>query len=239
VRAPVSLAHPDSAIRRLFGGAHVVAESVPREFDGELFPEEQEYIRGAALKRRAEFGTARVCARTALAAMGVPATALVPRSDRSPTWPMGIVGSITHTGGYCAVVVDRGPPLLSVGLDAEELRVLEPGVASSILTPREQSWLSAQAPASRDDLVILFFSAKEAYYKCQYPITGRFLEFGDVEVEIASGLGRYEARVRHPRSASPVSPASRVSLAPASLARLEGRFAYDGGRVLCGIEFFG
>ncbi len=215
-----------SAIRTLFGGAHFAVEAVPRLVDGDLYPEEWEYIRGAAPRRRAEFGTARICARQALAAMGIPPLALVPRDDRAPVWPPGVVGSITHTNGYCAVVVDRSPPLRSIGLDAEELRVLEPGVSTSILTPREQSWLSAQPRSSQGDLTLLFFSAKEAFYKCQYPITGTFLEFPDVEIEIALGLGSFEARVQK-------------APWPAAVARLEGRFAYESGRVLCGVEFFG
>jgi 4'-phosphopantetheinyl transferase EntD len=221
-----SIHQVDRAIRTLFGSAHFAAEAVPRLVDGELYPEEWEYIRGAGPKRRAEFGTARVCAREALAAMGVPPVALVPRDDRSPAWPPGVVGSITHTNGYCAVVVGRSPPLRSIGLDAEELRVLEPGVSNSILTPREQIWLSAQPRSSQGDLVLLFFSAKEAYFKCQHPITGSFLEFGDVEIEIAPSLGRYEAHVQKKPW-------------PGALARLEGRFAYEGGRVLCGVESFG
>jgi enterobactin synthetase component D / holo-[acyl-carrier protein] synthase len=211
------------AIRSIFRYARYVVEDVTRLVDDEVHPDEWRYIRGAVPKRRAEFGTARLCARRALRAMGVPPTSLVPGEDRAPQWPPGVVGSITHTGAYCAVVVDRNPPLRSVGLDAETLRILEPRLVRMILTENEQSWIRSQPKEELTKLATLFFSAKEAYYKCQYPLTKTTLDFSDVEIDIEPGRGRFVARaLRWPF--------------PVDLARLEGRFAYEGGRVLCGVE---
>lgn len=212
-----------SALSTLFGpGTHVV-EATARLVDSELYPAELDFIRGAVASRRAEFGTARVCAREALAKLGVPPGPLVPWGDRAPSWPPGVVGSISHTHGHCAVVVGASPPLRSLGLDVEELRPLEPGVARLVLTAREQAWLADQPPNRQNDLVIAVFCAKEAFYKCQYPVTGKFLEFGDVEIDLGPDEGRFAARVL-----LPVGPLGETTL--------EGRIAYDGGRVLCGVE---
>jgi 4'-phosphopantetheinyl transferase EntD len=234
------------ALEALFQGAVYTAAAEPRLVDAELLPEEWAHIQGAVAKRRAEFGTARLCARRGLTQMGVAPIALVPGIGGYPTWPPSIVGSIAHTDGYCAVALAYDPPVRAIGLDVETLRHLEPGVTDAILLPREREWLEAHSrvgaaapeagtgpadplntglgPADpRDALAILFFSAKEAYYKCQYPLTRRVLDFVDVEVDLAMGDGRFVARVRKPSW-------------PVAFAEVGGRFAFENGRVLCGVE---
>jgi 4'-phosphopantetheinyl transferase EntD len=215
-----------SVLRGLFPHATFVAEDVPRLADDELYPEERDHVRGAVASRRAEFATARLCARRGLAAMGVAPVPLVPAGDRAPTWPDGVVGSISHTREYCAVVLGRRPPLLSLGLDVETVRDLEDGVVDLILTERERAWLRSRdrpSPRSAPEEMLLFFSAKEAFYKCQYPLTHRLLGFQDVELDLPPRDGRFSVTVQKPDF-------------PEIVARLEGRFAYEGGRVLCGVE---
>jgi 4'-phosphopantetheinyl transferase EntD len=215
-----------TALASLFSHVSYIAEAEPRVVDDELYPEEREHVRRAVPKRRAEFGTARLCARKGLAAMGVPPAAILPGAGGSPTWPPGIVGSIAHTSGYCAVALGRDPPLRSVGLDVETLQEIEPAVRDLILTPTELAWLGEQPPGLQADLVVVFFSAKEAYYKCQYPITRHYLDFADVEVDLVPGAGRFVARAHKPGS-------------PPTVERLEGRFAFERGRVLAGVEWLG
>lgn len=212
-----------SMIRDLFRPEAYTAEDVPRLADEELEPEERACVARAVPERRAEFATARVLARRGLAALGVPRAPIVLKDDRSPAWPPGIVGSISHTSGLCAIVLDRAPPMRAVGLDVERLRPLAPELVDSIATPRERAWLAGHPPEIRGELGLLLFSAKEAYYKCQYPITGGFLDFLDVELAIALDEGCFEARVLRPAW-------------PSAVARLEGRFARRAGMVLCGVE---
>jgi 4'-phosphopantetheinyl transferase EntD len=212
-----------SVLSTLFRPEIHVVEAPARLVDSELYPEELDYIRRAVPARPAEFGTARVCARSALAAMGFAPAPLVPRADRAPIWPPGVVGSISHTRSYCAVVVAPSPPLRSVGLDVESLSVLEPEVIALILTPRELGWLRTQPAHRRDDLAVTVFCAKEAFYKCQYPVTEMFLEFGDVEIDLRQDDGTFAVRVLEPAW-------------PLGTTRLEGRMAYESGRVLCGVE---
>jgi 4'-phosphopantetheinyl transferase EntD len=212
-----------AALASLFANASYLAEAAPRLVDEQLLPAERAFIEGAVPRRRAEFGTARRCARDGFAAMGIPPTALVPGDQGEVRWPPGVVGSISHTADYCAVVLCRSPPVRSVGLDVETVQDLEPGMIDLILTPAEQAWVRAQPPARQRDLTLVFFSAKEAYYKCQYPISKTFLEFGEVELEVFPEAGRFVAR------------ALRVDL-PRDVLRLEGRFALEAGRIFAAVE---
>jgi 4'-phosphopantetheinyl transferase EntD len=177
----------------LFGPGAVVVEAQTTLVDADLFPEERAYLANAAPARRSEFGTARVCARRALARLGIGPTPLVPRSDRAPVWPTGVVGSITHTSSYCAVVLHRSPPMHSVGVDAESLQRVEPSVRELILLPAERAWIATRDASRCDDLSLLLFSAKEAYYKCQYPVTGVTLGFRDVQIEIDESARHFRA----------------------------------------------
>jgi 4'-phosphopantetheinyl transferase EntD len=210
----------------LFRSRVVACEATPQDVDAQLFPEELTYLERAVAKRRFEFGTARVCARRALAMLGVAPVALVPGPDRAPRWPEGVVGSITHTDDWCAVVVAPATTVRALGIDAETVRPLEPRLARDIVTPREAAFLEQARPhADYDELLILHFSAKEAYYKCQYPLTGEFLGFHDVELEVDLRGGRFVARVIGDRKCLPTE-----------VRELEGRFVISPGRVMSGIE---
>lgn len=208
-----------TALEALFDPSCAVAAAVPALCDGLLYPEERACVAQAVDKRRAEFGTARVVARRVLSRLGVGPLPLVPRADRSPTWPPGIVGSITHTGGYCAVVAANDRTHLSLGVDAEQDKALAVELIQAICTPRERARLS-----ERD--AIVYFAAKEAFYKCQYPLTRQYLGFHDVELDLELASGRFAARIIKPDHDE-----------PSWLRQLRGRFTRVDGLVLCGVSY--
>jgi 4'-phosphopantetheinyl transferase EntD len=168
----------------------VFSEGIPSTDSGTLYPDEVEYIRPAVDKRRAEFGAARVCARQALSKLGIPPCSLVPRTDRSPQWPPGVVGSISHTENLCGVAITTSPRIASLGLDLEVDTPLESDLQALICTSTERAWLDQYKSPERCHAAKILFSAKEAFYKCQYPVTEQFLEFTDVELslDLRSGL---------------------------------------------------
>jgi 4'-phosphopantetheinyl transferase EntD len=176
----------------MLGEQFAVATAVTALVNDQLFPQELTHIGHASAKRQAEFGTARVCARQALAKLGMPACPLVPKTDRSPSWPSGVKGSISHAADRCAVVVSSAPEILGVGLDFEPDLALNPDLERLICTSAELDWLANGDPASRGFLGKLVFCAKEAYYKCQYPSTGVVLDFTDVVLAIDLELGMFQ-----------------------------------------------
>jgi 4'-phosphopantetheinyl transferase EntD len=172
-----------SILSAMLGEGIEVEMAEPTLLSQDLYPEELQYIAGAVSKRKAEFATARTCARRALARLGVSPCALVPRVDRSPSWPNGVVGSIAHTTGCGVVAVTDASEIIGIGLDIELDTPLEPNLERMICTDRERRWLECAKPSERGFLGKLYFSAKESFYKCQYGITRTFLDFGEVEIE--------------------------------------------------------
>ncbi|MDQ1288736.1 MAG: hypothetical protein QG622_2302 [Actinomycetota bacterium] len=174
-------------------GAHA-CESFTDILDEPLFPEEEASIAKAVDKRRREFRTVRACARRALAELGTPRPPMVPGKRGAPSWPAGIVGSMTHCAGYRAAVVAPVTALASVGMDAEPDAPLPDGVLETISLPGERDRL---AVLEREDPAIswgrLLFSAKESVYKAWFPLTGRWLGFEEAEVTIDRPSGRFVA----------------------------------------------
>jgi 4'-phosphopantetheinyl transferase EntD len=157
---------------------------------------ESRWAESMAAARRSEFAAGRALARQALAALGARPGVLLPDGDRVPVWPDGFCGSISHVrgGGHalCAVAVAPRSDHCSLGLDIELDEPLRPRVIERVVTPAEVR-AAATAGMSLADVAVLFFSAKEAVYKAQFPVTRTFLDFADVEVRLDPDSLGFEA----------------------------------------------
>ncbi|UXY24896.1 4'-phosphopantetheinyl transferase superfamily protein (plasmid) [Streptomyces cynarae] len=165
----------------------------------QLFPEEERLVSSAVEARRKEFATVRMCARSALADIGMPPAPLLPGPQGAPIWPAGVVGSMTHCTGYRAAAVARAHDMQAVGVDAEPNAPLPDGLLALVTVSAERSWLP-EARASRPDVAWdrVLFSLKESVYKAWYPLTRRVLDFGDIEARIDIGGGSFTATLRVP-----------------------------------------
>src|SRR5438309_9961231 len=67
--------------------------------------------------RQSIFDMGRACAAELLAELGAGETSVGMAADRSPVWPRGYVGSITHTDDVVGVVVARLAYVRSIGVD--------------------------------------------------------------------------------------------------------------------------
>lgn len=211
-------------IERILPGAVRSAWSATDVSDDTMMPGEPELVASAVPKRRGEFATARHCARQALAALGLPATA-IPRGERgAPVWPDGIVGSMTHCAGYRAAAVARSGDLAGVGIDAEVHGPLPDGVLALVSRPAERDHLaelSAAWPGLWWDR--LLFSAKESVYKVWFPQAREWLDFAEAELVFTPGddpaTGTFGAKI----------------LRAGPLSRVDGRYLIAGGLVLTAI----
>jgi 4'-phosphopantetheinyl transferase EntD len=149
-----------------------------------LLPEEAAHLGRAVAKRMQEFAAGRLCARRALVEFGMPDFPVRVAEDRQPIWPDSLAGSITHTAGFCAAVVADRRHIQAVGLDSEVVGDVKAEIWSHICLPDEIAWLRSLPASEQAAAATLIFSAKEAFYKCQYPLVRERLGFHDVRIEV-------------------------------------------------------
>ncbi len=150
---------------------------------------------GRAVPRRlSEFVAGRRCAARALEpclARGATDIGVIGRRpDRSPIWPAGSVGSITHTGCYAAAAVSGC--VRSVGLDSEILLRDEQAaeIAAAVGSDQEiRQAATAFSACDRLGLTVLF-SAKESLFKCLFPVASVWFDFRQARlVDADAGCG--------------------------------------------------
>jgi enterobactin synthetase component D / holo-[acyl-carrier protein] synthase len=175
----------------------VAVESFVDPPEATLFPAEEAVIARAVDKRRREFTTARLCARTALARIGVPPAPILPGEWGAPGWPAGVVGSMTHCAGYRAAAVARATDVATIGLDAEPHEPMPTGVLPTVASPAEQAALAELSARGAVCWDRLLFSIKESVYKAWFPLCRRWLDFTEAEVTIQPD-GTFSARLLVP-----------------------------------------
>ena len=177
----------------------VAVEAFDDPDDLQLYPEEQAVLQKAVASRRIEFGTARWCARQALAKLGLPPAPILPGLRGAPGWPSGVVGSMTHCAGYRAAALAHSREVATIGIDAEPHTALPDGVGDVIASHAEQRALAELAGAAPEVFWDkLLFSAKEATYKAWFPLTQRWLGFNDAVIRINAADGTFTAQLLVP-----------------------------------------
>jgi 4'-phosphopantetheinyl transferase EntD len=195
------------------------AEMDPRTAADELLPGEERAVARAVPSRRREFCAGRACARKAMAALGAQAAPILQGEDRAPIWPAGLVGSITHTESWCAAAVARTEDGIdAIGLDVEPAEPLDPALLRIICLPEERRLAAEDELRGR-----LFFSAKEAAYKAQYPLSRTLLGFHAMQIHLDEPAQRFVAVFQ-----KDVAPFSRGDA-------LEGRYLLEQGFLMTAV----
>ncbi|MDA0667103.1 MAG: 4'-phosphopantetheinyl transferase superfamily protein [Planctomycetota bacterium] len=153
-----------------------------------LCPEEQAMVAQAVASRRFEFSTARVLAHKVMLQLGHIEAPLFAHQDRSPAWPEGIVGSLSHSRKHCAALIaNQHPQLLGLGVDIEDLRPLKPNLFDQILTPVELDMMQAALPEKQHAThVLTIFGIKEAIFKAMLLLGNHGLGFHAMEIDVLS-----------------------------------------------------
>jgi 4'-phosphopantetheinyl transferase EntD len=150
---------------------------------GVLFPEEERIIAHAVESRRRQYAAVRSCARACLARLGYARVPILPGIGGAPTWPAGVLGSMTHCAGYAAAAVGPLSRISAIGIDAEPDAPLPEGVLDLVATPAERDRLAVtQLEPDSPNWDRLLFSAKEAVYKAWFPLVGEWLDHQEAEI---------------------------------------------------------
>ena len=164
------------------------------------FDEELNIVRKAVPGRRREFAAGRRAAHRAMHRLGLPLEPLLASRDRTPIWPPGVVGSISHTSQIAFAAVTSEAHVQGLGVDAEEGGALPRDIVAQVCAPSELKHLAQWSAEVGGDAAKLLFSAKEAFYKSYYPIRRRFLEFLDVAIVLHPANSSFEITLVHDRS---------------------------------------
>ena len=144
-------------------------------------------------QRKIEFIMGRICAKEALDKMSRPGekesslreTTIGMNDDRSPSWPKGAVGSITHSPIGVMACAGKVEDFLSLGLDLECLNRSDSlnKIKNRVFTGAD-NLLYKKLPKGFEgsELIGLVFSAKESLFKCLYPLAKTYFYFEDAEM---------------------------------------------------------
>ena len=179
-----------------------------------------------AIKRRAEYLAARLCAREALYLH--TGQAMLPRQQehsRIPVWPAQTSGSMSHSHNICAAIVGSVQQWQSLGLDIEKPLSAQRAqrIAKAVLTPEEYSVYQNLDSSLQASYVTQVFSLKESLFKALNPLTGTYFGFQDAQVLDISGTDKGHARLRVGKNLSTQWPAG---------SELSGQFTQLHGSIL-------
>jgi enterobactin synthetase component D len=173
-------------------------------------------------RRQAEFFAGRLCARAAIEALGVPGTQVETGVLGAPTWPAGLIGSISHSSTLSVALVLSESQCRGIGIDLEivpDRDGLE-ALRAVALNAAERRLIARASEFSEDVLTTLVFSAKESFFKATAIQAGRYFDFSAIEC-VNIGTDTLTCVVREP-----LAPA----LQPGLLCRFE--IALGGRHVL-------
>ncbi|WP_299024007.1 4'-phosphopantetheinyl transferase [uncultured Sulfitobacter sp.] len=170
-----------------------VAARDPRLMPDAIDADEGGAVANAVPARVAEYHAGRAAARAAMVSLGLPPRPIPMGQDRAPIWPDNVVGSISHSKNACVGAIGLRADWAGIGVDLEEATPLDPLLVAEVCTRNERVWLGQQPATERGLMAKLIFSAKEAAYKAQYPLSGALFGFEVLELVIDRSKSRFTA----------------------------------------------
>lgn len=148
-----------------------------------LMADEARSLSSAVPAVRSRATAARIVARELMRDLGASPVALPHRRHAPPVWPAGISGSLAHDDAVAVAAVARCAEWRALGVDVEPAEPLPGDVALRIATVAERRRYDMARLDGRRLVV-----AKEAVYKAAHALDPVFLDWSDIEVDLAARL---------------------------------------------------
>ena len=149
--------------------------------DSALLETEVRTVTAAIAEKRRASGAARIVGRALLRELGVPEQAIPKRVSGAPLWPDGITGSFAHDHLVAVAAAGLTRDVGALGIDVEPATPLPADMLDLVTTPNERIGIDGDPLRGR-----VLFVVKEAVYKAVHPLDGKFLDYHDIDVDLAA-----------------------------------------------------
>ncbi|MCP4986398.1 MAG: 4'-phosphopantetheinyl transferase superfamily protein [Colwellia sp.] len=134
-------------------------------------------------KRKAEYFAGRYLIRRTLLRLKEPAYDIPIGHNRAPVWPVGLQGSLTHTGNKGISAIAKHKVNYYLGIDIEEkLSEASRKEIENLICCQNEAERLQPSFEDKEALVTFVFSAKESLFKALYPYVEVYFDFLDAEV---------------------------------------------------------
>ncbi|MBZ0146515.1 MAG: 4'-phosphopantetheinyl transferase superfamily protein [Pseudorhodoplanes sp.] len=167
--------------------------------DSALLETEVRTVTAAIAEKRRASGAARIVGRALLRELGVPEQAIPKRVSGAPLWPDGITGSFAHDHLVAVAAAGLTRDVGALGIDIEPAVALPADMLDLVTTPNERIGIDGDPLRGRvstpnERIGIdgdplrgrVLFVVKEAVYKAVHPLDGKFLDYHDIDVDLAA-----------------------------------------------------
>lgn len=157
-----------------------------------ILAEERALVASSVLSRQNEFATGRWLARQGLRSLSFEDTPIGIGRLRNPLWPQAIIGTISHDGDFCAVVLQKktDSQVLGIGLDLVVLspRTEQIGPLLSMFLTHEKELDALSTVQTQIEPGLLLFSIKESVIKALSHRLSDFIDMRQVEIYYSDSL---------------------------------------------------
>ena len=110
------------------------------------------------------------------------------------SWPLGLVGSVTHKNEFISVALAKSNDAVEIGIDSEEIVQKKQALAIERKISTERELKNLRDKGMPFSLALsLIFSAKESIFKCLFSLTGEFFRPKNIELRfLISSTNRFK-----------------------------------------------
>jgi enterobactin synthetase component D len=140
-------------------------------------------IAQSVLKRQSEFLAGRIMAQKSLQQLDHKNVNIAIGKDRSPIWPIGIIGAISHSNDLVLCIMASTTDYAYVGCDIEPMIANDTRMnIDNIIINEDEKLLMKSTYLEESVSFTLVYSAKESLFKALYPDVKRYFDFSAAQI---------------------------------------------------------